>query len=191
MISPFSKIMDCHVEAHFRKDPSGRLVFLPFGSKKKGYYVDSKADEEKIKAFVRMYRSAGVLLSWMSFPSMYVPGFLVTSYGSANSIRTKLEAVAGTSLFSLSVFLALFWMLWGVYKQAIPGLTSSLSEVGPELKGQLRKVSEGQQPLRRVALMCILGILLLMGGLFLATSRYSHVRRPSPGGVCPPTAPGE
>jgi hypothetical protein len=43
-------------DAHFRKDPNGRLVFIPFTRRGKCYVVDSKADEEKIRAFVNMYR---------------------------------------------------------------------------------------------------------------------------------------
>ena len=148
MISLFSRMMDYHVEAHFRKDPAGRLVFLPFGPRKKGYYVNSKPDEEKIKAFVKLYRSAGVLLSWMTFPGVYIPGLLITSYLNANPLKTKLEAVAGTALLLLLVFLALFWMLWGIYKRTVPALTASLGEVGPELKGQLSKISGTPQRLQ-------------------------------------------
>src|SRR5271166_5078645 len=47
MISIFANAMDRHVDGHFMKDPSGRLVFLPFGLKKQAYFVDSKSDEEK------------------------------------------------------------------------------------------------------------------------------------------------
>ena len=57
MISLFSRTMDRAVDLQFRKDPGGRLVFLPFGPRKKAYFVDSKSDEEKIRAFVKMYRS--------------------------------------------------------------------------------------------------------------------------------------
>jgi hypothetical protein len=190
-MSLFSRMMDHHVESHFRKDPSGRLVFLPFGSKKTAYYVDTKPDEEKIRAFVKLYRIAGVLLSWMTFPGIYVPGLLLDSYRIAIPLKTKLEAVAGTSLLFLLLFLALFWMLWGVYKKTVSAFTSSMSEVGPELKGQLSKISEGPLRFRRVALLCLLGVMVLMGGLILATSRYSGEGRRSPGVVCPPTAHGE
>ena len=46
MISPFSRMMDDAVDTHFMKDRSGRSVFIPFGLKRKCYFVDSKSDEE-------------------------------------------------------------------------------------------------------------------------------------------------
>jgi hypothetical protein len=53
MIFPFTRAMDRQVERQFRKDKGGRLVFLPFGSKGKGYFVDSKSDEEKSERLSR------------------------------------------------------------------------------------------------------------------------------------------
>lgn len=184
----FSKLMDYQVDGQFRKDPSGRLVFLPFSSKGKAYFVDSKSDEDKIRAFVKMYRSATVLMSWMAYPGIYV-GTMLNFYAGATPLRTRLEAVAGISLFFLLVFFLLLWVLWGVYKKTVPSLTSSLSEVGPELKGQLRKISPAPQRLRTVALLCVIAIIiLLMGAVILATSRHSRVMRSSSSAVCPPTA---
>jgi hypothetical protein len=46
--------MDYQVESQFRKDPSGRFVFLPLGPRKNGYFVDAKLDEEKIRSFLKM-----------------------------------------------------------------------------------------------------------------------------------------
>ena len=66
MISMFSRMMDYAVESHFRKDRSGRLVFIPFSRKGKCYFVDSKSDEEKIKALVKMYRSATTLTTFLT-----------------------------------------------------------------------------------------------------------------------------
>jgi hypothetical protein len=74
MISLFSRAMDYAVDAHFRKDPSGHLVFFPF--KGKAYFVDSKSDEEKIRAFVKMFRSAIMLISLLTYPSIAVPAFI-------------------------------------------------------------------------------------------------------------------
>ena len=72
MISLFSRLIDGHVERQFGKDPNGRRVFLPSGPKGKCYFVDSKSDEEKIKAFVKMYRSASTLISLLTSPSIVV-----------------------------------------------------------------------------------------------------------------------
>jgi hypothetical protein len=48
MISPFSTLINLAVSSQFCKDPSGRTVFLPLISKRDGYFVDAKPDEDKI-----------------------------------------------------------------------------------------------------------------------------------------------
>ena len=54
-------------------------------------------------------------------------------------------------------------MLWAVYKATVPGLTASLNEVGPEIKGQLSAISPQQRDLRRIALVSFLAGLVLLG----------------------------
>jgi len=58
MISLFSRMMDRAVDSQFKKDPNGRLVFFPFTARGKAYFVDSKSDEDKIRSFAKMFRSA-------------------------------------------------------------------------------------------------------------------------------------
>jgi len=59
MTFPFTRAMDRQVEGQFRKDPSGRLVFLPSGRRGKAYFVDSKSDEQRSE---RLSGCFGVLL---------------------------------------------------------------------------------------------------------------------------------
>src|SRR5258708_27849962 len=127
MISLFSRMMDTAVEVYFRKDQSGRLVFIPFSLKRKCYFVDSKSDEEKIRALVKMYRSAIQLISWLAFPSVFVPAFILEDYGGLTPRGHRLAITFGIPLFFWLVGGALAWMLWGLYKQAVPSLTCSLS----------------------------------------------------------------
>src|ERR1039457_1481751 len=158
MISLFSRMMDYAVDAHFRKDPSGRLVFVPFTSKGKTYFVDSKSDEEKIRSCVKMFRSAITLIYFLTFPSLFVPEFVLEVYAGLSPKRHRLEIVLGILLFVWLVLAALAWMLWSIYKEAVPGLTASLSEVGPDLKRQLSEAS----PSRLLALSCLFaGIIVL------------------------------
>jgi hypothetical protein len=170
MISPFSKMMDYAVEAHFRKDRSGRVVFIPFSPKRKGYFVDSKSDEEKIRAFVRMYRSATTLITFLTSPILFVPAFILEDYGGFTPRGHRLAITFGIPLFFWLVLIALAWMLWSLYKGAIPSLTSSLSEVGPDVMGQLSEISP--RP-RRLALLVAAAGLLLIGLALVAflTSR--------------------
>jgi len=170
MISLFSRMMDYAVDAHFRKDPSGRLVFFPFTSKGKAYFVDSTPDEEKIRSSVKMFHSAITLISFLTYPSLAVPGFILEAYAGLSPKRHRLEIVLGILLFFWLVLAALAWMLWGVYKEAVPGLTASLSEVGPDLKRQLSEAS----PSRLLALSCLFPGILLLGVGILVAWHYSH-----------------
>jgi hypothetical protein len=170
MISLFSKAMDYHIQGQFKKDPSGRLVFFPFTSKGKSYFVDSKSDEEKIRSFVKLFRSAIALISFLTYPSLFVPAFVLEAYAGLSPKQHRLAIVLGIPLFFWLVLAALAWMLWGVYKGTIPVLTASLSEVGPDLKRQLREAS----PSRLLALLCLFAGIVLLGVGILAAWHYSH-----------------
>jgi len=159
MISPFSRMMDYAVDTHFLKDRSGRLVFVPLGLKRKCYFVDSKSDEEKIRAFVRMYRSLIQLISFLGYPSVFIPGLILEDFAGLTPRGHRFAIALGIPSFFLLVLIALLWMLWSLYKGAIPSLTSSLSEVGHDLKGQLSEISQRSW---RPALLVSIGFFLLM-----------------------------
>src|SRR6266481_439609 len=174
MSSPFSRMMDRAVEAHFRKDQSGRLVFIPFSLRRKCYFVDSKSDEEKIRALVKMYRSAIQLISWLAFPSVFVPAVILEDYAGLSPRGHRFAIAFGIPLFFWLVGGALAWMLWGLYKEAIPSLTSSLSEAGPEVMGQLSEISP--RP-RRLRLLVVAAGLILLGLALVAFLTSYHFHR--------------
>lgn len=174
MISPFSELMDYAVEAHFRKDRSGRVVFIPFSPKRKGYFVDSKSDEEKIRAFVRMYRSATTLITFLTSPILFVPVFILEDYGGLTPRGHRLAITFGIPLFFWLVLIALAWMVWRLYKGAVPSFTSSLSEAGPDVMGQLSEISP--RP-RLVSLLVVVGFLFLIVGALIAYLASNHFRR--------------
>ena len=167
MISPFSRLIDYGVAAQFRKDPSGRLVFLPLAPRTKAYFIDSKSDEEKIRAFVKMYRSASAMISWMT-TGILVLGLMLHDFARLNSREYRLGFTLGVPLFLWLVLIAFMWMLWSLYKQTVPSFTASLTEVGPDLRGQLSTIS----PRPRIVLMFLAaGLLLLAMALFALVSR--------------------
>jgi hypothetical protein len=173
MISPFSRMTDYAVDSHFRKDRSGRLVFVPFSLKRKCYFVDSKSDEEKIRALVRMYRSAFQLISFLTSPSIFVPAFILDDYAGLSPRGHRLAIAFGIPLYFWLVLVALLSMLWSLYKGAIPSLTASLIEVGPDLKGQLRQIS--QRPWRLPLLFAAAGLLVMILALFaIMTGFHFH-----------------
>jgi len=96
MISPFSKMTDYVVDTHFMKDRTGRLVFVPFGPKRKCYFVDSKSDEEKIRAFVRMFRSLNQLIGFLVYPSVLIPGLILKDFAGLTPQDTEWRLVWGS-----------------------------------------------------------------------------------------------
>ena len=156
------------VDVQFKKDPSGRLVFVPFTLRGKCYFVDSKADEEKVRAFVKMYRIPNTLISFLITPMVMVPGLILEDYGRLTPRAHRLTMALGISGFFWLSFVALGLTLWVVYRATVPGLTASLSEVGPEIKAQLSAISPQQHGLRRIALVCLLAGLILLGLALIA-----------------------
>lgn len=162
-MSWFSRITDTLVESQFRKDPSGRLVFVPISRKGKCYFVDSKADEEKIRAFVRMYRIPSTFLSLLLTPFVLVPLFTLEHVGLAPRAHS-LTIIVGLCGFLWLSSLAFSVLLWIVYKTSVPGFSASLTEVGPDIKAQLDATSPQQQPRRqRMVLVCLFAGLVLVG----------------------------
>ena len=169
MISLVNRLAD----VHFRKEPSGRLVFIPFTPSGKCYFVDSKADEEKVRAFVNMYRIPNTLISFLIAPMVMVPGLILEDYGRLTPRAHRLTIALGISGFFWLSFVALGLMLWVVYRATVSGLTASLSEVAPEIKAQLSAIAPQQRGLRRVALVALLAGLILLGLALVALTGHS------------------
>jgi hypothetical protein len=167
-------LMNRVADAHFRKDPNGRLVFIPFTRRGKCYFVDSKADEEKIRAFVNMYRIPTSLISMLIAPMVMVPGLILEDYGRLTPRAHRLTIGLGISGFFWLSFVALGLMLWVVYRATVPGLTASLSEVAPEIKAQLRAICPQQRGVRRVVLVCLFAGLILLGLALVALTGHSR-----------------
>jgi len=167
MISLFSRLIDLGVESQFRKDPSGRLAFLPLGARNKAYFVDSKSEEEKIRAFVKMYRSASAMISWMT-SGILVLGLMLHDYARSNSREYSLAFAVGVPVFLWLLLIAFMLMLWGLYKRTVPSFTASLTEVGPDVKAQLRAISP--RPRRVVLVFVAAGLFLMAVAIFAAVS---------------------
>jgi hypothetical protein len=174
MIPLFSKMMDAAVDQQFRKDRSGRLVFVPFSLKQNCYFVDSQSDAEKIRALVRMYRSAVQMISILTYPILIIPGLILEDYAGLTPRGHRMRIALGIPLFFWLVLIVLLWLHWSLYKAAIPSLTASLAEVGPELKGQLRGIS--QRSWRVPLLVAAAGLLLMVFAIF-AIVAATHFRR--------------
>jgi hypothetical protein len=172
MISPFARLVDYAVAFHFKKDPSGRLVFLPLISKGQGYFVDSKSDEEKLRTFVKMYRSANLLLTLLCYLVILAPTSLgYNLYAGAIPMRTKLMTAVGTGLFWVLCYGASAWTLWNLYKKTIKNFTYQLAVVAPEIVGQVSEASSGR---RRRALLVVFVVTIIIGLALLVAVQHAH-----------------
>jgi len=165
MISLVNRVAD----VHFRRDLSGRLVFVPFTPRGKCYFVDSKADEEKVRAFVNMYRLPNTVISFLIAPLVMIPGLILEDYGGLTPRAHRLTIALGISGFFWLNFVALGLMLWFVYKAMVPGLTASMAEVTPEVKAELSSIPRQN---RRIALLCLLAGLILLGLALVALTGH-------------------
>jgi hypothetical protein len=186
VISPFSSMMDYVVEQHFRKDASGRSVFLPLVRRGQGYVIDSKVDEEKIRAFVKMYRSSMALLSVLGSTGIYVWGWSPIFHAGLNPLRNRVVALAESGLAFLLIYVGWAWLLWSVYKKTVPIFTSSLSQVEPGAIAQLTKVPHRNQ---RIALVFLFAGLVLAAFGILGATQYKppRPRAQQPAAACPDT----
>jgi hypothetical protein len=171
MFYPFSKMMDQAVDGHFRKDRSGRLVFVPFTAKGKSYVIDSKSDEEKIRSFVKMFRSSIQLISFLMYPSVFIPALILDRAG-LTPREHRQEIAFGIPLFFALALGLVAWMLWISYKREIPALTAGLNELEPEAARELRPVS--QRSVRQPLLFATASFLLMVLGLIAFVVFLDH-----------------
>jgi hypothetical protein len=173
MIPPFSWLVDYAVGAHFRTDSRGRVVFLSLISKGQGYFVDSKADEEKLRTLVGMYRGGNLILTLLCYLAIMAPTSIgYNLYAGAIPLRTKLMTVVGTGLLWLLCYGASAWTLWGLYKRAVAKFTYTMKEASP---GDIALLSKVPQGARRAALLLLLaGTIVAAVGLLVAVQ---HVHR--------------
>jgi len=152
-------ILDNLVDRQFAKDDSGRLVFLPRGPRRPGYFVDS-ADEQQIKSLVKIYGLAAMLINMIgSTASIAFTLWLVADEHPA-SLAHKLKF--GLVVYAISASLLYYGpalLLWKVYRRAVVELCSSLTAVDPASAHLTRLPSTS----RRIVL-----VLLASGLLFLA-----------------------
>jgi hypothetical protein len=166
----FSQWLDNLAQRQFRKDDVGRSVFVPFGPRRPGYYVENP-DADKIKVLVKIYALAGALINVVgSTATLAFTQSLVFDERSM-PLRRKIEfgfAVYSIAALFLYVFPAL--LLWRVYGGLIKDLCSSLATAGPDSVRQMRP-SSNNFPTAPLLVLIAISILILGMVLLFAVSR--------------------
>jgi hypothetical protein len=162
-------ILDNLTDRQFAKDDSGRLVFLPRGPRRPGFFVDS-TDEPKIKSLVKIYILAVLLMNSIgSTASIAITLWLVNDEHPA-SLAHKLKF--GLVVYAISASLLYYGpalMMWNVYRGVVGGICSSLTTVDPA------SIHMTQVPSSRRAVLILLlsGLVLVALGIFIAIG-YRH-----------------
>jgi len=179
------------VEALFRKDASGRVIFLPRGPRKTGYYIDSPSDAQKLKALVKLQVAATIFFN--------LGGFLV-SYALAASwnalyfthlpISIEARALRTGAVYVISALVIQFTpilVVQKIYQRSLRDICQNLQPVEP---GVLAQFGDIWKPYRQRVLLALAVGILLMGVVFAALARR-QIRKPhaAPNATCPPTQP--
>ncbi len=180
MVPILSPPMSGHVDSQFRKDPSGRLVFLPFGSRGKAYFVDSQSDEENIKSFLKKYRTRTALIHIVISPIIYGSGAIMLSFAPRIPLHDKLEIYMEICALLVLLIAYIGWRSWSLYKEKIEILVAPLNEVGPDERKQLREISSPARRSQQIALACMLAALVLACAAIIGLTRYSRPNRDCP-----------
>jgi hypothetical protein len=163
------------VVARCRRDASGRLVFLPNGKRREGFYLDSTPDYQKVKALIGIYSLASILFQVLGSTSAVVVA-LGASDSHPGSLVGRLEF--GLVVYVISAF-TLQWLpmllLWRLYRALLPELCSSLQEVSPESMGKLQTIPNPMP--RRGLIVAFAGLLVMAVIIFLVSRpRYTNAR---------------
>jgi len=161
-----SGILNSFAESQFAKDESGRVVFLPRGPRRLGYYVGS--DESRFKPVVKMYGLAATLInltgSTASFAFLQALTFDQRSGTLASRLRFALVVYA---ISATILYIGPALLLWSVYRGVVTDLCSSLPTVEP---GSVSLVNPALSQRRTVVLVCVALALVLALGIFAAVS---------------------
>ena len=155
----FSRWLDSLAQQQFRMDTGGRFVFVPFGPRRTGYYVEA-GDEPKLKALVTMYFLARSLVYLLGSTATFMFTQSLLSDERTSPLRRKLEL--GFIVYSISaVFLYILpaLLLWKTYRGLVEKLCSVLATVGSE---SVRQMQSPATDLRTRALLVFMGVSILI-----------------------------
>jgi hypothetical protein len=155
----FSRWLDSLAQQQFRIDTGGRFVFVPFGPRRTGYYVEA-GDEPKLKALVTMYFLARSLVYLLGSTATFMFTQSLLSDERTSPLRRKLEL--GFTVYSISaVFLYLLpaLLLWKTYRGLVERLCSLLVTVGSE---SVRQMQPPATDLRTRTLLVFMGVSVLI-----------------------------
>ena len=162
-----SGILDNFAWQQFARDENGRVVFLPRGLRRQGYYV-GVPDESRFKSLVKIYGLAAVLINLVgSTASIAFSQALALGERSA-PLASKLRlGLIVYAISALVLYIGPALLLWSVYRRELAGLCSSLDPVDP---AAVRLTATPTSARRTGVILIVAGLLILALGIFAAVS---------------------
>jgi len=158
-------LVDSLVDACFRNEEAGRVVIFPGDRRNRGYVVKSKADEQKIRSFLKMFFWAHLAILLLGY--LLASGWsLDLSHALGGSSAFLLRTVGiYAGIYSLVVGLP-YLFLWRSYKKAF------LSFVAGEDEVVVTGKRAGRRPWIFIgAALIAVAILLLFGATWLVRAK--------------------
>jgi hypothetical protein len=158
--------LDHALDGRFPTDAKGRVLFIPI-RRRLGYVVESKAEERKIRSFLKMYLIASSAIQLFGMNASILLGILQANLWPTDWIQyRRTHLVAGAfALFAIifAIQIPLYWipyaLLWKSYKEALTTFTSGLAEVS-FAPGEEPKVLN--RPRRAILFLAIAAVLLVI-----------------------------
>ncbi|MBV8145382.1 MAG: hypothetical protein JO184_10285 [Gammaproteobacteria bacterium] len=121
--------IDVLVNRSFRNDQQGRVVVFDGVGQGRGYLLRSTADEQRIRAFLRMYVFAELAIQLLG--TLLVAAWLSSVFGATGRPTVERELLRGG--FFLAAYTVVvgvpFYLMWRAYRQAVPSFVSAADAV--------------------------------------------------------------
>jgi len=157
-------LLDAIIGRYFRDEEAGRVVAFPVDRRIRAYVVRSESEEQKIRAFLKMYYCA----EWsLQLVSLLLTIWWITelTYASENSRAHFLRTGAiFLGIYSLIVALPYF-LLWRTFKTAL------LSFVSPQDEVVVSGKRPGQQQVLLAAGLIVFAVVILLGLILLTRAK--------------------
>jgi hypothetical protein len=161
----FSGILDTFAERQFAKDENGRVVFLPRGARRRGYYVDS-ADENRFKSVVKIYGLAAMLINLTGSTASFAFAQMLALDDHREPLASRLKvALIVYAITAVLLYIGPALIFWKVYRREMDGLCSSLTAADPT---SVQLASSPASTQRTAMLFLLAGFLVLALGIFFA-----------------------
>jgi hypothetical protein len=157
-------LLDLIADRSFRDDPAGRVVVFGGGLRGRGYLVKSKAEELKIRSFLKMYGFAELSIQLLGTIAAcaWLGTFSSTSGRPAEEVFRALWIYLG--FYSLVAGIPQ-WLLWKSYK------TERFRFVSPEDEVVVTSKPPRNPQFLTLAGIAFVGFLILLGAVFMLVNR--------------------